>query len=129
MIPAHVGACEFGHRGKLIAVRCPREFDALMRNAGGQCEAGSRRWLIERYRIGPVIRALYHVTDPLFRQAGIELNGVSLCASRTVAVALIVALAMAVNACSFNASCRGPYGEPCGGPRSGWPGAVTCPSC
>jgi len=46
-----------------------------------------------------------------------------------VAVALIVALAMAVSACSFNAPCRGPYGEPCGGPRSGWPGAVTCPSC
>jgi hypothetical protein len=44
MIPAHVGPCEFGHLGKLIAVRCPREFDTLMRNAGGQWEAGSRRW-------------------------------------------------------------------------------------
>jgi hypothetical protein len=56
MIPAHVGPCKFGHLGKLIAVRCPREIDVLMRNAGGQWEAGSRRWLIERHRIGPVIR-------------------------------------------------------------------------
>ena len=50
-------------------------------------------------------------------------------ASRMVAVALIVTLAMAVSACGSKAPCRGPYGEPCGGPRAGWPGAVTCPSC
>jgi hypothetical protein len=37
-----------------------------MRNAGGQWEAGSRRWLIERRRVGPVIRALQRTTDPLF---------------------------------------------------------------
>ena len=74
MIPAHVGPCEFGHLGKLIAVRCPREFDVLMRNAGGQWEAGSRRWLIERHRIGPVIRALQRRTDPLFRRAGLNLH-------------------------------------------------------
>ena len=37
-------------------------------------EPGSRRWLIERYRIGPVLRALRRVTDPLFRQAGIDLD-------------------------------------------------------
>ena len=71
VIPAHVGPCEFG---KLIAVRCPREFDALMRNAGGQWEAGSRRWLIERHRIGPVICALQRRTDPLFRRAGLNLD-------------------------------------------------------
>ena len=74
MIPAHVGPCEFGHLGKLIAVRCPREFDVLMRNAGGQWEAGSRRWLIERHRIGPVIRTLQRRTDPLFRRAGLNLD-------------------------------------------------------
>jgi hypothetical protein len=37
-----------------------------MRNAGGQWEAGSRRWLIERRRVGPVIRALQRTTDALF---------------------------------------------------------------
>jgi hypothetical protein len=45
-----------------------------MRNAGGQWEAGSRRWLIERRRIGPVIRALERATDPLFRRVGIHLE-------------------------------------------------------
>jgi hypothetical protein len=29
---------------------------------------------VQRRRIGPVIRALYHLTDPLFRQAGIDLD-------------------------------------------------------
>jgi hypothetical protein len=29
------------------AVRCPREFDALMCDAGGQRETGSRRWLCD----------------------------------------------------------------------------------
>ena len=40
----------------------------------GLWEPGSRRWLIERRRIGPVIRALRRVTDPLFRHAGIDLD-------------------------------------------------------
>ena len=42
---------------------------------------------------------------------------------------IVVVLALAVGACSTGKPCAGPYGEPCGGPRSGWPGAVTCPSC
>jgi hypothetical protein len=37
-------------------------------------EPGSRRWLIERRRIGPVIRELLRVTDPLFRRAGLTLE-------------------------------------------------------
>jgi hypothetical protein len=45
-----------------------------MRRAGGQWEPGSRRWLLERRRIGPVIRALRRQTDPLFRQAGMTLD-------------------------------------------------------
>jgi hypothetical protein len=45
-----------------------------MRAAGGEWDAGDRHWLIERRRIGPVIRALSRVTDPLFRQAGIDLD-------------------------------------------------------
>jgi hypothetical protein len=31
--------------------------------------------VIERGRIGPVIRELERTTDPLFRQAGIRLDG------------------------------------------------------
>jgi hypothetical protein len=38
-------------------------------------EPGSRRWRVQRRRIGPVIRALERATDPLFRQAGINLDG------------------------------------------------------
>lgn len=46
------------------------------------------------------------------------------------ALVIIAASVLMLGACSLNAyPCRGPYGEPCGGPRSGWPGAVTCPSC
>ena len=59
---------EFGEFGRLIAVRCPHDFDHLMRKAGGQWEPGSRRWLVERRRIGPMIRALEAATDPLFRR-------------------------------------------------------------
>ncbi len=73
-IPPHVGPCQFGQLGRQIIVHCPREFDSLMRNAGGEWDAGSRRWLIERRRIGPVIRALERATDPLFRRQGIVLD-------------------------------------------------------
>ena len=37
-------------------------------------EPGSGRWLVERRRIGPVIRALERSTDPLFRQCGMVLD-------------------------------------------------------
>ena len=58
----------------VAAVRCPSDLDPVMQRAGGLVGAGSRRWLIERYRIGPVLRALRRGTDPLFRQAGIDLD-------------------------------------------------------
>jgi len=74
-IPAHIGPVAFGSLGAWITVRCPRDLAPLMRRAGGLWEPGSRRWLmIERRRIGPVIRALRRQTDPLFRQAGIDLD-------------------------------------------------------
>ena len=56
------------------AVRCPSEFDELMRLTGGLREAGSQRWLIPRWRINPLVRELRRTTDPLFRQAGIDLD-------------------------------------------------------
>jgi hypothetical protein len=54
-----------------VMVRCPRDYDELMRRAGGVWEPGAR-WLVERRRIGPVIRELESTVDPLFRQAGIQ---------------------------------------------------------
>ncbi len=70
-----IGPAEFGKLGAWIAVRCPRDLAPLMRRAGGLWEPGSPRWLIERRRIGPVIRALRRSTDPLFRRAGVSLDG------------------------------------------------------
>jgi hypothetical protein len=45
-----------------------------MRQAGGLWEPGGRRWLIQRRRIGPLIRNLRQATDPLFRHVGIDLE-------------------------------------------------------
>ena len=45
----------------------------MMRRAGGLWEPGSKRWLVQRRRIGPVIRALERSTDTLFRRAGMVL--------------------------------------------------------
>jgi len=60
----------------LAAAGCWRwsaPIDELMRRAGGVWEPGARQWLIERRRIGPVIREL--AVDPLFRRVGIHLDG------------------------------------------------------
>lgn len=72
--PARIGPCEFGTLGGWIAVRAPAEFVPVLRKAGGIWEPGTRRWLIERRRIGPVIRALRRKTDLLFRQVGMSLD-------------------------------------------------------
>ena len=74
-LPSHIGPVELEQFGaKWVAVRCPSEFDELMRSTGGLREAGSRRWLISRWRINPLVRELRRATDPLFRQAGIDLD-------------------------------------------------------
>ncbi len=74
-IPSRIGPCELSPFGeKWVAVRCPTELVPLMREAGGFWQPGSRRWLIERRRIGPLVRKLERATDPLFRQAGISLD-------------------------------------------------------
>ena len=75
-LPARIGPVEFEQFGaKWVAVRCPAAFDEVMRLKGGVREAGSRRWLIPRWRINPLLRELRRATDPLFRQAGIDLDG------------------------------------------------------
>jgi hypothetical protein len=68
------GPCEFDLLGAMVAVRCPSDFAPLMRQAGGQWEPGSRRWLIERWRLGPLVRELRRATDPLFRRVGMDLD-------------------------------------------------------
>jgi hypothetical protein len=56
-LPARIGPVEFGTLGGTVAVRCPRDLDPVMRRAGGMWEPGTRR-----------------STDPLFRQAGMDLD-------------------------------------------------------
>ena len=73
-IPSRIGPVEFGELGALVAVRCPTEFDDVMRRAGGEWEPDTWRWLVERRRINPVIRTLRRTTDPLFRRSGIDLD-------------------------------------------------------
>src|SRR5579863_3066471 len=57
-----------------VAIRCPTDLAPIMRKSGGIWEPGSKRWLVERRRIGPVVRALQRETDPLFRRAGLSLD-------------------------------------------------------
>ena len=74
VIPRQIGPCQLGELGAMITVRCPHDFDGVMLKAGGLWEPGRKRWLIERRRIGPIIRALEGATDPLFRRAGLNLD-------------------------------------------------------
>ena len=74
-VPPSIGPVVFGTLGVgWVMVRCPREYDELMRSAGGVWEPGARQWLIERRRIRPVIRELERTVDPLFRRVGIKLD-------------------------------------------------------
>ena len=58
-VARRVGPVKFRPFGaKWVAVRCPSDFDGLMRQTGGLWEAGSHRWLISRRRLNPLIRKL-----------------------------------------------------------------------
>jgi hypothetical protein len=70
-LPARIGPAEFSTLGALVAVRCPSDLDPWMQKAA---DPGGRRWLIERKRMGPLIRNLRRNTDPLFRCAGMSLD-------------------------------------------------------
>jgi hypothetical protein len=73
-VPSTIGPVVFGTRGVgWVMVKCPHDYDALMQRAGGVWEPAQRQWLVERRRIGPVLRELERTVDPLFRQAGIRL--------------------------------------------------------
>lgn len=74
-MPASIGPVVFGTLGVgWVMVRCPRQYDELIRRAGAVWEPGARQWLVERRRIGPVLRALERTVDPLFRRVGINLD-------------------------------------------------------
>jgi hypothetical protein len=53
-LPDRSGPVEFGALGGKVAARCPVELAHILRRAGAAWEPGSRRWLVERRRIGPV---------------------------------------------------------------------------
>ena len=55
-LPARIGPVEFAEFGRMVAVRCPQDFAHILQRAGSVWEPGTRRWLVERRRIGPVIR-------------------------------------------------------------------------
>jgi len=73
-IPERIGPCRFGRLGAWITVQCPDEFDALLMEADAVWEPGQRRWLLRLHRLGPVLRTLRRRTEPLFRQAGVDLD-------------------------------------------------------
>jgi hypothetical protein len=73
-IPPRISPVTFGRLGGWVSIHCPRAHDGLMGGAGGLWEPGSRQWLLEPRRIGPVIRELRRDTDPLFRRVGLDLD-------------------------------------------------------
>jgi hypothetical protein len=73
-LPARIGPMQFAAIGKLVAGPLPAGVRLPHAQGRGLWEPGARRWLVERRRVGPLIRALRRETDPLFRQAGISLD-------------------------------------------------------
>ena len=73
-LPARIGPAEFTEFCGMVAVRCPRELAPLMRQTGGEWDKGMQHWLVERRRIGPLVRTLRRTTDPLFRRVGVDLD-------------------------------------------------------
>ena len=73
-VPASIGPVVFGVGVGWVTIQCPRQYEDLVRRAGATWDPGSRQWWIERRRIGPVIRELERIVDPLFAQAGIRLD-------------------------------------------------------
>jgi hypothetical protein len=70
-----IGPCALEAWGaKWIAVRCPSALAPLVRSADGLWDPGRRLWLVERRRAGPLMRRLEKATDPLFRQAELDLD-------------------------------------------------------
>jgi hypothetical protein len=73
-LPAHIGPVELSDFASWVAVRCPSDLAPVVQRAGGVWEPGSQQWLVERRRLGPLVRNLRRTTDPLFRRAGLSLD-------------------------------------------------------
>ena len=73
-LPTHIGPVEFSEHDAWVAVRCPRDLEPLVQKAGGIWEPGSKRWLVKRRRLGPLVRNLRRATDPLFHRTGVSLD-------------------------------------------------------
>jgi hypothetical protein len=73
-VPESIGPVVFGVGVGWVTIRCPGQYDDLMRRAGATWDRDIRQWWIERRRIWPVIRELEREVGPLFAQAGIRLD-------------------------------------------------------
>jgi len=63
-------------RGRVgwVMIRCPLQYNDLMRAGQGHLGFGHAAMAGERRRIGPVIRELERTVDPLFGRVGINLD-------------------------------------------------------
>ena len=66
--------CPYHRLSGVTGRRGAGELAHAMQRARGVWEPGSPSWLVDRRRVGPVIRALERETDPLFRQAGMSMD-------------------------------------------------------
>jgi hypothetical protein len=74
-LPAPIGPVEFAELDRrFVAVRCPRNLAYIVERAGGVWDPDTRRWVMRRKHLGPLIRALEAAMDPLFRRAGVSLD-------------------------------------------------------
>jgi hypothetical protein len=73
-LPSRIGPVEFVMLAGMVALHCPQDFVPISEARRSDVRTGSRRWLVDRRRIGPVIRALGKATGPLFRHAGMSLD-------------------------------------------------------
>jgi hypothetical protein len=65
-----IGSVERGELGRMVAVRRTKELAHIVQPAGASGSL-ARAWLVDRRRIGPVIRTLEAAADPLFCRPGL----------------------------------------------------------
>lgn len=65
----------FDDQTQVASIRGSSIEGVKLQRAGAACrKPDTRRWLVTRHRIGPVIRALQREPDPLFRRTGMSLD-------------------------------------------------------
>jgi hypothetical protein len=67
-VHAAIGPCQFVRLGTRITIRCPHDYDALMRLAGGVWDPGGGRWFIDprRIQLAAVVDRLIYGNDTTF---------------------------------------------------------------